>query len=98
MSSGLLQKWQSATAKKGLRVLSVSPGTFSTPMGEIEVEEPFGFSINGALGRIGRPEEIAVLMAFLVSGRCSYLTGADILYDGSAIASFKDRMEQNAVS
>ncbi|MCI5645484.1 MAG: hypothetical protein MR305_07185 [Treponema porcinum] len=56
MSSGLLQKWQSATAKKGLRVLSVSPGTFSTPMGEIEVEKSSGFSITGALGRIGRPE------------------------------------------
>lgn len=80
--------------KKGIRVVSISPGTFSTPMGEVEGEEAASFALAGALGRVGKPEEIAKMMAFMVSDACSYLTGTDILYDGGSIAAFKDRMEQ----
>lgn len=80
--------------KKGIRVVSISPGTFSTPMGEVEGEEAASFALAGALGRVGKPEEIAKMMAFTVSEECSYLTGVDILYDGGAITAFKDRMEQ----
>jgi NAD(P)-dependent dehydrogenase (short-subunit alcohol dehydrogenase family) len=72
--------------KKGIRVLSVSPGTFATPMGDLEGEEAAGIAKQGSLGRIGDPEEIAVLLNFLVSKAASYLTGTDILCDGGAIA------------
>ncbi|MGN0695666.1 MAG: SDR family oxidoreductase [Oscillospiraceae bacterium] len=80
--------------KKGIRVVSIAPGTISTPMGDIEGEEAASFALAGALGRVGAPEEIAKLMAFMVSDECSYLTGVDILYDGGSIAAFKDRMEK----
>lgn len=80
--------------KKGIRVVSISPGTFSTPMGDVEGEEAASFALAGALGRVGDPEEIAKMMAFMVSDDCSYLTGVDILYDGGSIAAFKDKMEQ----
>lgn len=80
--------------KKGIRVLSIAPGTIMTPMGEVEGEEAASFALAGALGRVGEPEEIAKMMAFMVSDDCSYLTGVDILYDGGAIAAFRDRAQQ----
>lgn len=80
--------------KKGIRVVSISPGTFRTPMGEIEGEQAASFAINGALGRMGEPEEIAKMMAFIVSDESSYLTGVDILYDGGSIAAFNAMMEK----
>lgn len=79
--------------KKGIRVLSISPGTFRTPMGELEGEEAEAFALNGALGRVGEPEEIANLMAFVVSDKCGYLTGVDILCDGGTIAAMRVRNE-----
>ena len=80
--------------KKGIRVVSISPGTFRTPMGEVEGEQAASFALAGALGRLGEPEEIAKMMAFMVSDACSYMTGADVLYDGGSIAALKDKMEQ----
>ncbi len=82
--------------KKGIRVVSISPGTFNTPMGEVEGEEAASFARAGALGRLGEPVEIARMMAFMVSDGCSYLTGTDILYDGGAVAAFQEMMEQRA--
>lgn len=79
--------------KKGIRIVSIAPGTFSTPMGDIEGEEAAGFAIRGAMGRVGRPEEIAKMMAFMVSDECSYLCGVDILYDGGSIAAMQAMME-----
>jgi len=75
--------------KNGIRILSVSPGTFKTPMGELEGEQAASFALGSALGRLGEPEEIAELMAFIVSEKCSYLTGVDILCDGGTIASMR---------
>ena len=80
--------------KKGVRVVSISPGTFSTPMGEVEGEQAASIAENGALGRVGDPLEIAKMMAFMASDEASYLTGTDILYDGGAIAAFKEGMEK----
>lgn len=82
--------------KKGIRVVSISPGTFKTPMGEAEGEQAASFALMGALGRMGEPEEIAKMMAFMVSDDASYLTGIDILYDGGSIAAFKDMQEKQA--
>lgn len=75
--------------RKGLRIVSISPGTFKTPMGDVEGEEAASFALRGALGRLGEPEEIAKMMAFMVSDEASYLTGVDILYDGGSIAAMK---------
>jgi len=75
--------------KKGIRVLSVSPGTFETPMGVLEGEAASSIAVNGALGRVGQPEEIAELIAFLASDAASYMTGTDVLCDGGAIAARK---------
>jgi NAD(P)-dependent dehydrogenase (short-subunit alcohol dehydrogenase family) len=37
-----------------------------------------------ALGRMGRPEEVAQVAAFLVSDAASFMTGMDVLVDGGS--------------
>lgn len=78
--------------RSGLRIVSISPGTFATPMGKLEGEAAASFALQGALGRVGDPVEIARMMAFMVSDSCSYLTGVDILYDGGSIAALRSKM------
>ena len=41
-----------------------------------------GHGLSIALGRAGRPKEAAELVAFLLSGRSPYLTGATVNIDG----------------
>jgi NAD(P)-dependent dehydrogenase (short-subunit alcohol dehydrogenase family) len=90
-------RWYSVAAcerfnGKGLRVLSVSPGSFETEMGLIEAEAGAGAMVaDAAIPRWGRPEEMADLLAFCASARAGYLTGTDILNDGGVIASMRQR-------
>jgi len=77
--------------KSGIRILSISPGTFKTPMGEIEGAQAAAMAEMGALGRLGEVIEIARVMAFLVSDGASYITGTDILCDGGSIAALRSR-------
>jgi meso-butanediol dehydrogenase / (S,S)-butanediol dehydrogenase / diacetyl reductase len=80
-----------------IRVNSVSPGSVRTPMLALaartfngpaaDVDEVFRrFGAAHPLGRIGEPEEIAELIAFLVSDRAAFCTGADFVIDGGLIA------------
>jgi NAD(P)-dependent dehydrogenase (short-subunit alcohol dehydrogenase family) len=72
---------------KGARVLSVSPGSFDTPMGKLEERAGAGALTQlGALKRFGRPSEIAELLAFCASDKPGYLTGTDIICDGGVMA------------
>lgn len=73
--------------EKGIRVISISPGFFETPMGEIEKDGVQGYIESSAIKRFGRVEEIASLFAFCASDKASYLTGTDILCDGGCLAS-----------
>lgn len=75
--------------QKDIRVLSVSPGSFETPMGEIEKEDNERLIKNCAIKRFGHVEEIANLLAFCASNKAGYLTGVDILCDGGCVASGK---------
>jgi meso-butanediol dehydrogenase / (S,S)-butanediol dehydrogenase / diacetyl reductase len=79
-----------------IRVNSISPGSIRTPMLAISAEhfspgEPMEevFARFGAahpLGRIGTPEEVAELAAFLSSDRAAFCTGGDYLIDGGLLA------------
>lgn len=84
------QKKALEVGERGVRVISISPGTFETPMvvGDSKEgrEQSESFGRMGALGRVGEPIEIARVMAFLVSDDNSYMTGTDLLYDGGVIA------------
>lgn len=72
---------------KGARVLSVSPGSFDTAMGQLEDSVGAGALAQlGALKRFGHPTEIAELLAFCASDKPGYLTGTDIICDGGVMA------------
>ncbi|MEV3856235.1 glucose 1-dehydrogenase [Streptomyces sp. NPDC050095] len=67
----------------GIRVNSVYPGAINTAM---TAHVDSSKHTTAPLGRIGQPEEVARLVAFLVSDDASYLTGAEIAADGGASA------------
>jgi len=72
---------------KGIRVVSVSPGNFETPMGKLEEEQADKFTKYAAIKRFGYAGEIAFLLASIVDSRNGYLTGEDIVCDGGIVAS-----------
>lgn len=83
-------------AAAGIRVNSVSPGSVRTPILALSARmlgaglpEDAVFARFGAahpIGRIGEPEEIAELIAFLASDRAGFITGADHRIDGGLTA------------
>ena len=75
----------STWGQHGARIVSLSPGIIDTPMGRLELEnQPAMAEIvkQTPLGRIGRPEEIAMSIDFLMSKEASYITGTDLRVDG----------------
>lgn len=76
-----------AMGERGARVVSVSPGSFDTEMGQLEASNGSGeLAERSALGRFGRVDEVAELLAFVAGDKAGYLTGTDILVDGGASA------------
>lgn len=77
---------------RGLRIVSVSPGSIDTEMGRLEADAGAGAMVaDAAVPRWGKPEEMADLLAFCASHKAGYLTGTDILNDGGVVASMKER-------
>jgi len=79
-------------APAGIRVNAVSPGSIMFPGGGWDTfrqEHPEDFAAFLAsqfpFGRLGRPEEVADVVTFLLSARASWITGANIVVDGSQI-------------
>lgn len=71
----------------GIRVNTVYPGMIDTPMiAHLEVERGRGGHPGAPLTRVGTPEEVAEVVAFLASDASSYITGADLTVDGGASA------------
>lgn len=76
---------------KGIRVNVVAPGVIGTgEMGDLSPEQRGRYAYLAALGRLGRPEEVATAVLFLASDLSSFITGATIPIDGGVggIAAF----------
>ena len=76
-------------ARDNIRVNSVAPGSIRFPGGSWDrrvLDDPEGMSdfVKRELpfGRFGRPEEIGAVVAFLVSDRASWISGASLPVDG----------------
>jgi 3alpha(or 20beta)-hydroxysteroid dehydrogenase len=73
----------------GIRVNCVVPGPTRTAMTRREgwTDDDYDRAYGGyPLGRMGRPEEIAEVVAFLASDASSFCTGADFYADGGVLA------------
>ena len=66
-------------APEGIRSNSVSPGVIETDMAFDQVRD---MGKQGPLGRLGRPEEIASTVSWLISPEASFVTGTDITVSG----------------
>ena len=76
--------------KKGIRVVSLSPGLIATDMGNLEKEEGGMLIPFSAEERMGRPEELGYALATVADERNGYLAGVDVLCDGGSISGMKE--------
>jgi citronellol/citronellal dehydrogenase len=83
LASGLALEW----SRHNIRSVCVAPGTIRT-----EALDGYGpdavatWERSVPLGRLGRPEEVAALIAFLATPGGAYVTGTTIVVDGGADA------------
>jgi NAD(P)-dependent dehydrogenase (short-subunit alcohol dehydrogenase family) len=85
---GLTKSAAKEIGKRGVRVNSVAPGPISTPMNMAAQKisaKNLGKESEAsriALGRFGKPEEVAALVAFLLGNESGFITGATYSIDG----------------
>ena len=88
---GLTRSLASEYSRRGIRVNCICPGGVMTPMTQA------GFPVDGLdpalmaritpqMPKIGRPEDIAALVAYLASDEAGYMTGSAVTIDGGQLA------------
>lgn len=88
---GLTRSICKEVGARGIRVNVIAPGVISTgEMGDLSPEQRGRYGYLAALGRLGRPEEVANATLFLASDLASFITGTTLPIDGGVggIAAF----------
>src|SRR5579864_5360041 len=82
----LVKNWAATLGPRGIRVNAVAPGVIDTDMSNFTKTETGREIALGmqALKRIGKPEDIADVVAFLASDAARWITGASIPVDGGS--------------
>jgi 3-oxoacyl-[acyl-carrier protein] reductase len=82
----LVKNWAAILGSQGIRVNAVAPGVIDTDMSNFAKTEAGREVTLGmqALKRIGKPEDVADVVAFLASEAARWITGASIPVDGGS--------------
>lgn len=82
----LVKNWAAILGPQGIRVNAVAPGVIDTDMSNFTKTEAGREVTLGmqALKRIGKPEDVADVVAFLASDAARWITGASIPVDGGS--------------
>lgn len=82
-----------AWGKRGGRVVSISPGVISTPMGQQELEghpkEVNHMLSLSPVSRIGTAEDVASAVDWLASPAAGFITGSDMVVDGGVVSALR---------
>src|SRR5271170_4087372 len=82
----LVKNWAAILGPQGIRVNAVAPGAIDTDISNFTKSEAGREVVLGmqALKRIGKPEDVADVVAFLASEAARWITGASIPVDGGS--------------
>src|ERR1700690_4164493 len=82
----LVKNWAAILGPQGIRVNAVAPGVIDTDMSSFTKTEAGREAALGmqALKRIGKPEDVADVVAFVASDAARWITGASIPVDGGS--------------
>ena len=78
----------------GITVNNVAPGAIATPINKSLLEnktELNALLANIPLGRLGTPEDVAGLVAFLASDDAAYITGSTFVIDGGLMRNYREQ-------
>jgi glucose 1-dehydrogenase len=81
-------------APHGITVNNIAPGAIATPMNAKLLNRPDLLKTllsNIPLNRLGKPEDVAALAAFLASSDADYITGATMVVDGGLLWNYSEQ-------
>ncbi len=81
----LMESAASELAGRRIRIVNIAPGAIDTPMNQVLQDDPEARRAAERqipIGRIGRADEVAAVVAWVASEEASYITGTTIVVDG----------------